>query len=70
MPVKPIRPARNAATATSLAAFSTLGAVPPASARLARQAQAREGVLVGRLEGELPTAARSIGSHAEATRSG
>ena len=51
-PANGSRPSRNAATATSLAAFSTHGAVPPAIARLARQAQAGEGVLVGRLEVE------------------
>ncbi len=41
MSMKPIRPSRNAATATSLAAFSTAGAVPPS--RPASRASARQG---------------------------
>src|SRR3954447_14106538 len=67
MPVKDSRPARNACTATSLAALSTQGAVPPATAASrasrrqaeggasghggrAREPQAGEGAVVGRLE--------------------
>ncbi len=41
-------------TATSSAAFSTHGAVPPARAGVVRQAQAREVVVVGPLERQLP----------------
>ena len=53
MPANDSSPSRKACTATSLAAFSTQGAVPPASAGLARQPQAGERVRVGRLERQL-----------------
>ena len=52
MPRKPRRPLRNACTATSLAALRTHGAVPPARAAREGEAQARERVEVGRLEGQ------------------
>ena len=63
--MKSSRSDRNACTATSLAAFSTQGAVPPASAASRASAQARERVEVGRLEleradrGEVERAARA-----------
>ena len=41
---------RNAPTATSFAAFSTAGAVPPASAALRARRQGRETLQVGRFE--------------------
>ncbi len=50
MPRKSSRPSRNAATATSLAALSAAGAVPPASAAAARQPQRRKPRQVRSLE--------------------
>ena len=47
---KPIAPSRNAATATSLAAFRTHGAVPPVAPGLAGEREAAERGQVGRLE--------------------
>ena len=49
---KPIRPARKAATATSLAALSTVGALPPCAQRLAGQAERRKALVIRRLEGQ------------------
>ncbi len=50
---KPIRPARKAPTATSLAAFSTVGAVPPARRASASEAAAPENAhRIRRLEGQ------------------
>ena len=46
-----MRPSRNASTAISLAALSTVLALPPA-ASTSRQAERREAGLVRRLEGE------------------
>ena len=51
-PARRICPARNAATATSLAAFSQAGAAPPARPGFDRQAEAAEGLGVGRREVE------------------
>ena len=45
-------PSRNASTATSLAPLSTAGAPPPARPGRVGEPQAREGLEVGRLEGE------------------
>ena len=50
MPRKGSRPSRKAATATSLAALSMAGAVPPVRERGVGQPQAGEGVEVRRLE--------------------
>ena len=52
MPMKPSRSPRNAWTATSLAALSTHGAVPPARAAAKREAERRERLEVRRLEGQ------------------
>ena len=49
-----IRPSRKAATATSLAAFSHAGAVPATPAGVESQAEAGEGLDIGRLEFEHP----------------
>ena len=54
----PSRPSRNAWTATSLAALSTHGAVPPASAASRARPQARERVVVDGLEGQRADARR------------
>ena len=51
MPVNAQRPARNAATASSLAAFSTAGTQPPGAPGRTGEAHARERVVVERLEG-------------------
>ena len=50
--MKPSRSLRKAWTATSLAALSTHGAVPPARAAANASAERREGLEVGRLEGQ------------------
>ena len=54
---KPIRPPRKAATATSLAAFSAVGAPPPALQRIDGDAERGETLEVRALEGQ--TAERS-----------
>ena len=51
---KPIRPSRNAATATSLAALYAHGYVPPRLPRLAREREQRERLEVGLEELERP----------------
>ena len=58
MAVNPSRPSRNASTATSLAAFSTTGRLPPASSAAIRQAQARETFEVRLVKLERPAARR------------
>ena len=62
-PMKGSRSPRKACTATSLAAFSTHGPVPPTTRCLARQPQARERVLVRRLEGQRRRPRRGRAAH-------
>ena len=70
MPMKSSRPDRNACTATSLAAFSTQVAVPPASA--ASRASRRQGKASrsGGSNSSAPTSARSSVRTGTSTRSG
>ena len=57
MAVKGMRPSRKAPTASSLAAFSTAGSVPPPCEGAVREAQAREALVVGHVEVEAEGAA-------------
>ncbi len=70
MPVNPSPPSRNAATATSLAAFSTIGR--PASPFSARNASPRHGNLdeSGTSKSRWPARARSSGASVVSQRSG
>ena len=70
MPAKFSRPSRNAATATSFAAFATAGAVPPASA--AARARRRQGKRArsGASKPSCPIRTRSRDSTPESMRSG
>ena len=64
MPRNRSRPPRNACTATSLAAFSVHGAVPPARAASRARRRQRERLLVDRLERQRPRrSTRSSGAH-------